>query len=34
MPLIQILGKQIQVDLYDFEASLDYMMSSRPDRAT
>jgi hypothetical protein len=30
MPLIPALGKQSQVDLCEFEASLVYIVSSRP----
>jgi len=34
MPLISALGRQRRVDLYEFEASLDYRVSSRAPRAT
>jgi hypothetical protein len=34
MPLIPALGRQRQVDLDEFEASLVYRMSSRTARAT
>jgi hypothetical protein len=34
MPLITALKKQRQVDLYEFKASLVYIVSSRTARAT
>jgi hypothetical protein len=34
MPLIPALGRQRQVDLYEFEDSLVYRVSSRPARST
>ena len=32
MPLISVLGRQRQVDFYEFEARLDYRMSFRTAR--
>ena len=34
MPLIPVFGRQRQVDLHEFEASLVYRVSSRRARAT
>jgi hypothetical protein len=34
MPLIPVLGRQRQADLYEFEASLVYRVSSRTARGT
>jgi hypothetical protein len=34
MPLIPALGRQKKVDLFGFKASLVYIVSSRPARAT
>ena len=34
MPLIPALGRQRQADLCEFKASLVYIVSSRPARAT
>jgi hypothetical protein len=34
MPLIPAFGRQRQLDLCEFQASLVYIVGSRPDRAT